>query len=39
MNVDDATGDVLRHHTGSWDGSVSHIAKASDSLSITNGVT
>lgn len=31
-NVDDATRDVLRRHTGSWDGSVSRIAKASESL-------
>lgn len=36
MNVDEATREVLRHHTGSWDGSVLRIAKASDSLSITN---
>lgn len=38
MNVDETTRDVLRHHTGSWDGSVSRIAKASASLSISNGV-
>lgn len=39
MNVDETTRDVLRRHTGSWNGSVSRIAKLSDSLSITNGVT
>ena len=26
-NVDEATRDVLRHHTASWDGSVSRIAQ------------
>ena len=31
-NVDEATRDVLRHHTGSWDGSVPRIAKASENL-------
>ena len=31
-NVDEATRDVLRHHTGSWDGSVPRIAKASANL-------
>ena len=31
-NVVAATRDVLRHHTGSWDGSVPRIAKASENL-------
>ena len=37
-NVDETTRDVLRHHIGSWDGFVSRVAKASDSLSMTNSV-